>query len=126
MKRSRFLTLSALAIATHAAIASEDPQGAEGEAARVARTTLPAAANAESAASNRLVNQFAALAGSEDNARKLIAGLHAAKPVGLPTAAAAAQKVSFTPPKRPLSLPDIHKALSLAQAQLNAKNILKH
>lgn len=119
MKRSRFLTLSALYIATYGAIASEDPQS-EG---KVARTTLPAAANAESAASSRLINEFAALAGSEDNARKLIAGLHNAKPVALPTAAATAQEVSFAPPPRPMSLPDIHKALSLAQAQLKSKNI---
>jgi hypothetical protein len=96
------------------------------QAANDAVTFTPATApktDAELMASTKLAGEFAALAGSQDNAEKLVVGLRNAKPVHMKETSPVAIEVSFSPPTRPLSFSDVHQALSLAQAQLKSKNI---
>lgn len=123
MKRSHFLALSALYLATHSALAEESPRQQTEEI--TSGVEVMSAIRAEVIASDRLVEEFESLAGSHQNAQNLVIGLRNAKPVKMtPTATApAVPEVSFVPPTRPLSFVDIHKALSLAQAQLRSKRI---
>lgn len=118
MKRARFLALSALYLATQGALA----EGAAADAASGVRDDMMAI-RAEVLVSARLAGEFEALAGSQQNAQSLIIGLRNAKPVKMTAAAPLPLDVSFTPPTRPMSFADVHKALSLAQAQLQAKHI---
>jgi hypothetical protein len=135
MKRSRFLTLSAIYlaanVANHGAIADDTRQNIQRDSQRqsandaIAITPASPMAGAEITTSSRLAGEFATLAGSQENAEKLVAGLRNAKPVVMKTDAPLTLEVSFSPPTRPLNFSDIYKALSLAQAQLTSKNINK-
>jgi hypothetical protein len=129
MKRSRFLTLSAMYLAAnfashsaHSAMTDSTQQQAANDAVTFTPATTPKT-SAEVAASTKLADEFATLAGSQDNAEKLVVGLRNAKPVTMKEVSPVAVEVSFSPPTRPLSFSDVHKALSLAQAQLKSKNI---
>jgi hypothetical protein len=127
MKRSRFLTLSAMYLAANFANHSAHSamtDNTQPQAANDAVTFTPAPkTDAEARASSKLADEFATLAGSQDNAEQLVVGLRNAKPVSMKETSPVAVEVSFSPPTRPLSFSDVHKALSLAQAQLKSKNI---
>ncbi len=126
MKRSRFLTLSAMYLAANLANHNAIAENTQQQAANDAVTTFTPAAPttcAEVTASSKLADEFATLAGSQDNAEKLVVGLRNAKPVTMKEVSPVSLEVRFSPPTRPLSFADIHKALSLAQAQLKSKNI---
>lgn len=126
MKRSKFLSLSALYLVSHTALAIEPSQPSQRAESNTASTEeVISAIRTEVVAASKLADEFSSLAGSHQNAEKIVVGLRNAKPVTITATARAAtqREVSFTPPTRPLSFPDVHKALSLAQAQLQAKHI---
>jgi hypothetical protein len=127
MKRSKILSLSALYLISHAALAAEPTQRVE--SGMTSTEEVISAIRIEVVAATKLADEFESLAGSRQNAEKLVVGLRNAKPVTIVPAVATPttpqqREVSFTPATRPLSFPDIHKALSLAQAHLQSKHIL--
>lgn len=77
----------------------------------------------ENALAGRLAGEFAVLAGSRENAESLVSGLHTATLVRLAAVTTSIRASTFTASARPMSYPDIRKALSLAQAQLLAKHL---
>lgn len=113
MRRSRFLALSVLYLATHAALADD----------ATATSDAIAAIRTEVVVVDKLADEFETLAGSRQNVQNLVVGLRNAKPVRMAAVTPAQTEVNFTPPTRPMSFPDIHQALSLARAQLRAKHI---
>ncbi len=143
MKRHHYLTLSALYLAAHTALADDNrPQP---PAANPSATQSPEVENEtfdvmtairdEVVAADKLAARFEILAGSHLNAQNLVAGMRNASTIKLsgvgassssatPGAAAATDaQVSFQSPTQPMAYSDIHHALTLAQAQLAAKQI---
>lgn len=122
MRRSRFLVLGALYVVVHTALAgnASQPQSVEDDSSAI---DVISAIRTEVIVSDRIASEFESLAGSHENAQNLVVGLRNAKPVRMTATVPAPHDVSFTPPTRPMSFSDIHKALSLAQAQLKLKQI---
>lgn len=123
VKPSRFLALGALCLAAHGVLAGEPSQAADEDAA--AAVSDMAAIQSEVVTLDRIAGEFEVLAGSHKNAQNLVIGLRNAKPVKMTEPNPPPQEVTFTPPTRPMSFADVHKALALAQAQLQAKRIDK-
>jgi hypothetical protein len=69
----------------------------------------------------RIINEFSELAGSEANARSLVAGLRQGSEITLTVPAKGGQPgmaTRFTPPTRPLDYGDVRISLALARGQL--------
>ena len=69
----------------------------------------------------RIISEFSELAGSEANARSLVAGLRQGSEITLTVPANGGQPgtaTRFTPPTRPLDYADVRIALALARGQL--------
>lgn len=80
-----------------------------------------AVSSAEPQAQARLVGEFSGFAGSESNARSLVAGLHQGSEITLVARADQGQSgtaMRFTPPTRPLDYGSVRIALVLAREQL--------
>ena len=78
-----------------------------------------AVSSAEPQAQSRLVADFSAFAGSDANARSLVAGLRQGSEITLAAAGGpAGPAVRFTPPTRPMDYGNVRIALVLAREQL--------
>ena len=134
MKRNHCLTLSAIYLMAHAAMAADLSQ--VGDVPPPARTAqdrnddeatfdVMNAIRDEVVAADKLSSRFEILAGSHQNAQNLVAGLRNAQLVKLVDKAAtgSAAEITFVPPTPPMGYGDIRQALTLAQAQLVAKHI---
>jgi hypothetical protein len=107
---------TALAIALSVALCA----GGIAAGAEVQDTVVPASASdavssGEPQAQARLVGEFSGFAGSEANARSLVAGLRHGTEV---TLAAPGTATRFTPPTRPMDFGNVRMALLLAREQL--------
>ena len=121
MKRSRLLSLCALYLASHLAFAADEANRSAEDAGDTIQVIT--AIRTEVITSDRLAGEFESLAGSHQNAQNLVIGLRNARMIRMVAPQPAEPEVSFTPPTQPMSFSDIHHALLLAQAHLQAKNI---
>lgn len=82
---------------------------------------VDAVSSAEPQAHARLVADFSGFAGSDANARSLVAGLRQGEEITLTASGAPGQLVTvtrFTPPTRPMDYGNVRMALALAREQL--------
>lgn len=84
-------------------------------------TTAPAAA---AVPANRIASRFESLAGSPDNAARLVAGLRSGSEIRL-DGGLAEGGTSFTPATRPMGYGSISRSLALAQEYLAAQGIAR-
>lgn len=83
--------------------------------------TTTTANGRETPAQTRIVNSFAAFAGSEANAQSLVTGLRQGSEITLTAPGTGGQtgtSTTFTPPTRPMGYGNVRIALALAQEQL--------
>lgn len=87
--------------------------------AAVPATESRAVSSAEPQAQSRLVADFSDFAGSDPNARSVVAGLRQGSEIALATVSGrAGPAMQFTPPTRPMDYGNIRIALVLAREQL--------
>jgi hypothetical protein len=87
--------------------------------AAVPATESRAVSSAEPQAQTRLVADFSAFAGSDSNARSLVAGLRQGSEITLaPAGGRAGPAAQFAPPSRPMDFGNVRIALVLAREQL--------
>lgn len=114
-------TLLAGSVAAYAAEnAASAPQAVPDRSASAA-SNAPVAGPVMTREDDRLALEFAIFAGSQRNARSLVAGLRQGSEVKLVPGAGgdpAADAIAFTPPTRPMGNGDVRIALALAQEQL--------
>jgi hypothetical protein len=83
-------------------------------------------AQSSSPPQTRLVNEFAAFAGSESNAQSLVTGLRQGSTITLiepPTPRQTPVETTFVPPTRPMGFGNVSHALSLARTDLARNGI---
>jgi hypothetical protein len=97
---------------------STEGNGTGAASAGTAGTAVTATNGAGATAEARIVHSFAGWAGSEENARSLVAGLRQGNEVTLTDPAANGGGVAFTPPTRPMGYGNVRISLALAQEQL--------
>ena len=91
-----------------------------------AHATDQLAANRDSAIADALVEDFTAWAGSPDNARSLVDGLHDAKVIQLSTRAEGEANIArIGSPGKPMGFGDVIIALTLIQQELKRAGVAK-
>ncbi len=115
-------TLLAGSVAAYAAEnAATAAQALPDRAGASAASSAPAAGPVMTREDDRVALEFAIFAGSQKNARSLVAGLRQGSEVTLVPVTGggpAADAIAFTPPTRPMGNGDVRIALALAQEQL--------
>ncbi|NJD35254.1 MAG: hypothetical protein FIA96_10555 [Betaproteobacteria bacterium] len=117
----RLLTVSAVYFSLCPAYAADAVAARATNPASATTTVAPATATIPA---SRIASRFEDLAGSQENAASLVAGLRSGSEITL-TTADPASGVSFTPATRPMGYGNVTRALSLAQRQLAAQGIVE-
>lgn len=108
--------------------------GAAPDSVAATQNASPASSASEAAAvqpvpvdPQQLAGRYAAFAGSDENAKSLVTGLHKGSTVTLAPRGdpESSEPVSFTPPTRPMSYREVSRALSMVKAQLAAQGIAR-
>ncbi len=112
--------------AASGAISAASGGAAASSAAGAAGAAAGRASIAEPVAASRLASEFAAFAGSRENALSLVRGLRDSTPVALTAGgqAAASSRLIFSPPTKPMGYGEVSRALSLTRSHLAAQGII--